>query len=75
MTDSRNKIFNGLFSLRTENTKPNLEVTKENTGIGLKNMKRRLELMFEDNYTLKINNTDESYTAVLEFNPEKFNKK
>lgn len=37
-------------------------------GIGLKNVKRRLDLLYEDNYDLNVLDSDESYLVVLKLN-------
>jgi LytS/YehU family sensor histidine kinase len=38
---------------------------KKSSGLGLANIKRRLELLYQDKYTLKINATDATYTVNL----------
>ncbi|MTI20645.1 sensor histidine kinase, partial [Fulvivirga sp. RKSG066] len=56
------------LTLKVDNSKSGL-VTKDEQqykeGIGLTNVKRRLELLYEDKYDLKIMDTDESYLVVL----------
>ncbi len=43
----------------------NEDVDKAYSGIGLKNVKKRLELLFPDKHTLNITTTDECYTVKL----------
>jgi sensor histidine kinase YesM len=35
------------------------------SGIGLENVRRRLDLLYSDNYTLNIENSDETYNVEL----------
>jgi sensor histidine kinase YesM len=48
------------------NTKDNTQKASENGGIGLKNVKRRLELLYKDRYLLDIVNSTESFEVNLE---------
>jgi two-component system LytT family sensor kinase len=41
----------------------------EKSGIGLENIKRRLELLYAGKYLLQINETDQKYSVHLEINP------
>jgi two-component system, LytTR family, sensor kinase len=42
-------------------------VIPEASGIGMKNVMRRLELLFKDDYKLSVSKTGESYSVILEF--------
>lgn len=49
-----------------ENSKPNVSLDKSNNNcIGLKNIKKQLELIYLDNFFLDINNTAKFYTVTL----------
>jgi sensor histidine kinase YesM len=48
------------------NTKDNSQRASENGGIGLKNIKRRLELSYQNKYLLDIQDTLEHFTVTLE---------
>lgn len=54
------------FRFNVMNTKDILQKTNENGGIGLKNVKRRLELSYKDKYLLDIQDTPEHFTVNLE---------
>ncbi|MDX1476330.1 MAG: histidine kinase [Saprospiraceae bacterium] len=45
---------------------PGVETISEGTGIGLANVRRRLELIYPDRYQLEISETDEVYSVVLD---------
>lgn len=49
-----------------KNPKAKSSYTKKEGGIGLVNIKRRLDLLFGENYTLKLEDENESYTARME---------
>lgn len=49
-----------------KNTKARLAHTKKEGGIGLVNIKKRLELLFERNYRLHLNDEKETYTVTME---------
>ncbi len=49
-----------------ENPKAKLPQTKKEGGIGLVNIKRRLDLLFEKNYSLRLEDKD-TYTVIMEF--------
>jgi len=61
-------VKDDLMTLKVDNSKSG-QVTKDEQqykeGIGLNNVKRRLELLYPDKYDLKIMDTDESYLVVL----------
>lgn len=44
---------------------------KSGSGIGLKNIQKRLELLYPENYLFKIQETDELFTTQLEINTQK----
>jgi LytS/YehU family sensor histidine kinase len=56
----------GLFRLSVFNTKDNSHQVSKNGGIGLKNVKRRLDLLFRDRYILDIQELPESFIVNLE---------
>jgi two-component system LytT family sensor kinase len=61
-------LKNNQLTIKVDNSKSNGETKDERKyreGIGLKNVKRRLELLYEGDYELKILDTDESYLVVL----------
>lgn len=53
--------------LKVENSKPNEKESKvvNNTGIGLQNVKRRLDLIYPEQYNLKIKEENESFMVIL----------
>jgi sensor histidine kinase YesM len=54
------------LQLHIANTKEPYPVLKETGGIGLRNVKRRLELIYGDQYQLKTQNTIDHYSITLE---------
>jgi len=54
------------LSFECRNPKAGLPQTKKTGGIGLANVKRRLDLLFDGNYTLHLNDEDTSYTVIME---------
>jgi sensor histidine kinase YesM len=57
---------NGSFILQVSNTKDALHVdNKHNGGIGLKNVRRRLDLLYKDKHDLKITETDHDFVINL----------
>lgn len=48
-----------------ENTKPSTLIKKKSEGLGLKNIKRRLELLYENRYTLNTTESDNKYIVDL----------
>jgi two-component system, LytTR family, sensor kinase len=62
------QVKDNLLTLKVDNSKSNGHTKDEREyreGIGLNNVKRRLELLYEGGYELKILDTDESYLVVL----------
>lgn len=60
------KVRNGQLEFRCENSKPAIVMERNEVGgIGLKNIKRRLELLFPDNHTLDIEENEKNYTVIL----------
>lgn len=59
-----------LFRLSVFNTKDNSHKASENGGIGLKNVKRRLELLYKDRYLLDIVNAAGKFEVNLELKIE-----
>ncbi|MDH6358489.1 histidine kinase [Parabacteroides sp. PF5-9] len=57
----------GKLTFICENSIPRKSPEKEVGGIGLTNAKRRLDLLFKDNYRLEQTKTDTNYTVKLEF--------
>lgn len=57
---------NGCFEFEVSNSKNNITKTSQNCyGIGLKNVQRRLELLYANRYSLAIDNTDQYYVVNL----------
>jgi LytS/YehU family sensor histidine kinase len=71
-TDRKNAIkielskAGNFFRFSVFNTKDNAQRPSENGGIGLKNVKRRLELSYQDKYLLDIQDTPEYFAVNLE---------
>jgi two-component system LytT family sensor kinase len=71
-TDKKNVIkvdlskAGNFFRFSVFNTKDQAHRVSENGGIGLKNVKRRLELSYKDRYLLDIQDTPENFTVNLE---------
>jgi hypothetical protein len=59
-----------LFRLRVFNTKDTAQRVAENGGIGLKNVNRRLELLYKGRYLLDVVNTSENFEINLELKIE-----
>ncbi|MFB9058206.1 sensor histidine kinase [Mariniflexile ostreae] len=59
------QIFKNKLIFKTRNKKTNNYIDSNAKGIGLKNTKRRLGLLFGDDYNLIINNTPHNYTVTL----------
>jgi LytS/YehU family sensor histidine kinase len=56
---------NGHFEFEVRNSKNNTETAKPYNGIGLKNVKRRLDLLYGDAYNLAIDNSKDLYVVKL----------
>lgn len=57
-----------IFRMNVFNTTEEIQTTiPESSGIGMKNVVRRLELLFGDNFKLKIQNSKNNYSVNLEF--------
>ena len=56
---------NGHFEFKVSNSKNNTETSKNHNGIGLKNVQRRLELLYANKYSLAIDNNDQYYFVNL----------
>jgi LytS/YehU family sensor histidine kinase len=56
---------NGSFQFGVENSKESLPTTEKHGGIGLQNVKRRLELLYPGKYTLSITETTEQFSVKL----------
>ncbi|GIV37069.1 MAG: hypothetical protein KatS3mg032_1448 [Cyclobacteriaceae bacterium] len=54
------------FYLTVFNTIDGMEASTGNTGIGLRNVKRRLELLYPDRHTLLINGASDGFQVSLE---------
>ena len=50
---------------RCENSKPKTPIKQKSGGLGLKNIRRRLDLLYGDAYTLDIVESDEKYIVNL----------
>lgn len=70
-TDQPNKVEvemdrrNGHFLFEVKNTRELLRSTEKAGGIGLQNVKRRLELLYPDKHDLQINETDHDFHVTL----------
>lgn len=60
------RTSNGKLKFVCENSIPQTEIPKKVGGIGLANIKRRLDLLYKDNYVLEQIKTDTTYTVNLE---------
>jgi len=61
-------------NLIVENTKPKLLNKEKQGGFGLQNLKRRLDLLFNEDYEFKIKEDLDSYLAILKFDTTKLIK-
>ena len=75
LTDEKKSFLKILFDLKPnqinfhiENAKPNFPNQNEVGGIGLKNVKRRLELLYPNQYILKVDDQKENYKVKLTLN-------
>ncbi len=63
------KHLNDFICLEVENSKSGIQGVNDTiSGIGLHNVKKRLELLYGDKYCLEINNTDTRYYTKLTIN-------
>jgi two-component system, LytTR family, sensor kinase len=60
-------IVDRRLHFKCENPKPRLFHTKRIGGIGLTNVKRRLDLLFGANYNLNLSDEKEKYTVIMDF--------
>lgn len=60
------KIKNGEVYFQCKNSKPIKPVIRNTGGLGLTNIKRRLNLLFENNYRMDVTETDTTYTVNLQ---------
>ena len=56
------------LTMTVENSKPAISPKTKNGGIGLANLRKRLELMYPGSYTLGIEEKLETYKAALYIN-------
>jgi LytS/YehU family sensor histidine kinase len=63
--------------MTVENSKGVIDVVENDNfrGLGLENVKRRLELLYPGKYELTINDTEDTYTAVLQLPLQKTNRR
>jgi len=60
------KVWDKQLEFQCINSKPKIALQKNEVGgLGLKNIKRRLELLFPERYTLEIEESEISYTVYL----------
>lgn len=59
-------VDKNVMTFTIENSNHALKKTKEHTGIGLENVKKRLELIYGDNYGLKSKSDSQKYNVELE---------
>ncbi len=62
--------YNGQFSFMIENSKERERTTEQQGGIGLNNVKRRLELLYPEKHVLQIKDEDNHYKVNLELQIE-----
>ena len=61
----RFRVEQGYVKFTCENSKPTIPVKKESGGLGLANIRRRLELLYGENYSLEIDETETKYCVYL----------
>ncbi len=59
------KVYKDILEFRCENSKPILPKKEKVGGLGLKNIKRRLELLFPEHHWLEIEDTEVRYNVEL----------
>jgi Histidine kinase/GHKL domain len=59
-------VANNHLYFTCKNSKPSTIKAKVNGGLGLQNIKRRLELMYEGNFTLDINDDEKEFLITLD---------
>ena len=63
------KVDNDRLEFRCENSKPAVAIAKSRVGgIGLTNIRRRLELLYPGRYLLEVVETENQYTVTLKLN-------
>lgn len=63
------KVDNDRLEFRCENSKPAVAIAKSRVGgIGLTNIRRRLELLYPSHYLLEVVETENQYTVTLKLN-------
>lgn len=62
---------NGHFIFSAENSHEHIRTTNQHSGIGLQNVKRRLELLYPDKHELKITDKDDIYRVELRLKIDK----
>lgn len=60
-------ISEGCLNFRVENSIPEIESTKPTTGLGLENLKKRLEILFPKGYELSTLREEGQFLAILKF--------
>jgi LytS/YehU family sensor histidine kinase len=60
-------VKEGCLSFVCKNSKPANPIRKADGGLGLKNIRRRLDLLFGDDYSLELQDVETSYTVNLQF--------
>lgn len=59
-------VRDGRLVFTCENSIPQEEIPRKVGGLGLANIRRRLDLLYKDNYTLEQTKTDTIYSVILE---------
>ena len=57
-----------VLTFKVQNTLPDIVTKKSTSGIGLKNLQRRLDLLYPERYVLEIHNQKQIYSVVLKLN-------
>lgn len=61
------ELKNNKLTFKCENSKPIKPIQQKVGGLGLTNIRRRLNLLYGDNYSLELNETETTYTVNLQF--------